>query len=89
MRIAVIGGRYKNEGQLSRIARAQGHELEFEEGHMKGRDVDSIRSAVARSGPHACAGCWKRCSAATSFRWESCAWPAADIERGSRSPAGV
>ena len=50
MRIAVIGGRYKNEGQLSRIARAQGHELEFEEGHMKGRDVGSIRSAVARSG---------------------------------------
>ena len=42
MRIAVIGGRYKNEGQLSRIARAQGYELEFEEGHMKGRGVDGF-----------------------------------------------
>lgn len=50
MRIAVIGGRYKNEGQLSRIARAQGYELEFEEGHTKGRGVEGIRTAVSRSG---------------------------------------
>ena len=48
MRIAVIGGRYKNEGQLSRIARASGYELEFEEGHMRGRGMDGIRSAIAR-----------------------------------------
>jgi hypothetical protein len=50
MRIAVIGGRYKNEGQLARIARSQGYELEFEEGHMRGRGVEGIRTAVARSG---------------------------------------
>ena len=49
MRIAVIGGRYKNEGQLSRIARAAGYELEFEEGHMRGRGMDGIRAAIARS----------------------------------------
>jgi hypothetical protein len=48
MRIAVIGGRYKNEGQLSRIARAAGYELEFEEGHMRGRGMDGIRAAIAR-----------------------------------------
>ena len=49
MRIAVIGGRYKNEGQLGRIARAAGYELEFEEGHTRGRGMDSIRNSVARS----------------------------------------
>ncbi|HVZ31008.1 MAG TPA: DUF2325 domain-containing protein [Polyangiaceae bacterium] len=49
MRIAVIGGRYRNEGQLSRIATAAGYELEFEEGHMRGRGPDAIRRAVARS----------------------------------------
>jgi hypothetical protein len=49
MRIAVIGGRYKNEGQLSRIASAAGYELEFEEGHMRGRGPEAIRTAVARS----------------------------------------
>jgi hypothetical protein len=49
MRIAVIGGRYKNEGQLSRIARAAGYELEFEEGHMRGRGMDGIRAAITRS----------------------------------------
>ncbi|HEU4581005.1 MAG TPA: DUF2325 domain-containing protein [Polyangiaceae bacterium] len=49
MRIAVIGGRYKNEGQLARIARNAGYELEFEEGHMWGRGMDGIRSSIARS----------------------------------------
>jgi len=49
MRIAVIGGRYKNEGQLTRIARAAGYELEFEEGHMRGRGMDGIRAAITRS----------------------------------------
>jgi Uncharacterized protein conserved in bacteria (DUF2325) len=49
MRIAVIGGRYKNEGQLSRIARSRGHELEYNEGHTNGRGVDSIRTAVSRA----------------------------------------
>lgn len=49
MRIAVIGGRYKNEAQLARIARAAGYELEFEEGHTKGRGMDGVRIAVSRS----------------------------------------
>jgi hypothetical protein len=49
MRIAVIGGRYKNEGQLARIASAAGYELEFEEGHTKGRGMDGVRNSVARS----------------------------------------
>ena len=49
MRIAVIGGRYKNEAQLARIARNAGYELEFEEGHMWGRGMDGIRSSIARS----------------------------------------
>lgn len=50
MRIAVIGGRYKNEEQLARIAESRGYELEFEEGHTVGRGVEGIRSAVSRSG---------------------------------------
>jgi hypothetical protein len=49
MRIAVIGGRYKNEGQLARIAEARGYELEFEEGHTAGRGMDGVRKAVSRS----------------------------------------
>ena len=49
MRIAVIGGRYKNEGQLSRIAEARGYELEFEEGHTAGRGMEGVRKAVSRS----------------------------------------
>jgi hypothetical protein len=49
MRIAVIGGRYKNEGQLARIAKARGYELEFEEGHTNGRGMEGIRKAVGRS----------------------------------------
>lgn len=49
MRIAVIGGRYKNEGQLARIAEARGYELEFEEGHTAGRGMEGVRKAVSRS----------------------------------------
>jgi hypothetical protein len=49
MRIAVIGGRYKNEGQLARIAKARGYELEFQEGHTNGRGMEGIRKAVGRS----------------------------------------
>jgi hypothetical protein len=50
MRIAVIGGRYKNEAQLARIAAARGFEIEFEEGHTAGHGMDGIRKAVSRSG---------------------------------------
>ena len=49
MRIAVIGGRYKNEAQLARIAESRGYELEFEEGHTAGRGMEGIRKAVSRS----------------------------------------
>ena len=49
MRIAVIGGRYKNEEQLLRIARSAGYELEYWEGHVNGRGVEGIRAAVARA----------------------------------------
>jgi hypothetical protein len=49
MRIAVIGGRYKNEGQLSRIARDAGYELEYQEGHTRGHGMEGVRVAVARS----------------------------------------
>lgn len=49
MRIAVVGGRYKNEGQLARIAAARGHELEYEEGHTAGRGMEGVRRAVGRS----------------------------------------
>ena len=49
MLIAVIGGRYKNESQLARIAQARGYELEFEEGHTAGRGMAGVRKAVSRS----------------------------------------
>jgi len=49
MRIAIIGGRHKNEGLWARVARESGYELEYWEGHVNGRGVDGIRSAVARA----------------------------------------
>lgn len=49
MRIAVIGGRYKNEAQLARIAGSRGYALEFEQGHTVGRGVAAIRAAIGRS----------------------------------------
>jgi uncharacterized protein DUF2325 len=49
MRIAVIGGRYKNEGMLARIAESRGYEIEFEEGHTAGHGMEGIRKAVSRS----------------------------------------
>jgi hypothetical protein len=49
MRIAVIGGREKNETELVRIAKTAGYELEIHDGHVAGRGADTIRVAVARA----------------------------------------
>lgn len=49
MRIAVIGGREKNEVELTRIAEASGYDIELHGGHVAGRGSDTIRAAVARA----------------------------------------
>jgi hypothetical protein len=49
MRIAVIGGREKNEAELTRIAVAAGYDVEFHDGHVAGRGSDTIRSLVSRA----------------------------------------
>ncbi|HEX2734501.1 MAG TPA: DUF2325 domain-containing protein [Polyangiaceae bacterium] len=49
MRIAVIGGRYKNLNQLTRIANELGHELEMHEGHVHGQRVLEIQRHVSRA----------------------------------------
>jgi hypothetical protein len=49
MRIAIIGGREKNEVELGRIARAAGYELEFHDGQVAGRGGATIANLVARA----------------------------------------
>jgi hypothetical protein len=49
MKIAIIGGRFKNTTQLTRIARDAGCQLEVHEGHLHGSRVGEIRNLVARS----------------------------------------
>jgi hypothetical protein len=49
MRIAVIGGREKNETELTRIAEGAGYDIEFHDGHVAGRGSDTIRAAVSRA----------------------------------------
>lgn len=49
MHIVVVGGREKNEVELSRIAESGGHTIECHHGHVAGRGVDTIRHAVARA----------------------------------------
>lgn len=49
MRIAVIGGREKNEVELTRIAEEAGYDIELHGGHVAGRGSDTIRAAVARA----------------------------------------
>ncbi len=49
MKIAIIGGRYKNNTQLERLARAAGHELELRDGDLHGSGVQAIRATVMRS----------------------------------------
>jgi hypothetical protein len=49
MRIAIIGGREKNEVELNRVAAAANYELEFHDGHVVGRGNSTIRNLIARA----------------------------------------
>jgi hypothetical protein len=49
MRIAIIGGRDKNQVDLLQIAHAAGYELEFHDGYSSGRGSLIIRNVVARA----------------------------------------
>jgi hypothetical protein len=49
MNIAIIGGRYKNMTQLSRIAANDGHHLDVHEGHLQGNGVHEIRRVISRA----------------------------------------
>jgi hypothetical protein len=49
MRIAIIGGREKNEVELSRVAAQANYELEFHHGHIVGRAISAIRNIIARA----------------------------------------
>lgn len=49
MRIAIIGGRQRNNIQLERLAREAGHEIELRDGDLHGSGVQEIRTAVMRS----------------------------------------
>lgn len=49
MHIVVVGGREKNEVELSRIATGHGHTIELLDGDVAGRGIEGIRNAVSRS----------------------------------------
>lgn len=49
MRIAIIGGREKNQVDLIQIAEAAGYELEFHDGYSSGRGSHVIRNVVSRA----------------------------------------
>lgn len=49
MKVAIIGGRYRNQMHLTRIAERSGHELEVHEGHLHGVGVQEIRRIISRS----------------------------------------
>jgi hypothetical protein len=49
MHIIVVGGRERNEVELSRVAREHGHTIECHDGGVAGRGVESIRNSVARA----------------------------------------
>jgi hypothetical protein len=49
MRIAIIGGREKNQVDLTQIAEGAGHELEFHDGYASGRGAHVIRGVVSRA----------------------------------------
>lgn len=49
MHIVVVGGREKNEVELSRIATSHGHTIELLDGDVAGRGIEGIRNAVFRS----------------------------------------
>lgn len=49
MHLVVIGGREKNEVDLTNIATRHGHSIECHDGHVAGRGGETLRSAVARA----------------------------------------
>ncbi len=49
MRIAIIGGREKNQSDLIQIAKAAGYELEFHDGQPASGSSHTIRNIVARA----------------------------------------
>jgi Uncharacterized protein conserved in bacteria (DUF2325) len=49
MKIAIIGGRQRNNVQLERLAREAGHEIELRDGDLHGSGVQEIRTTVMRS----------------------------------------
>lgn len=48
MRIAVVGGVERAQPELSRIASAHGHALEYHSGHMGGRGSTGLRRMIER-----------------------------------------
>jgi hypothetical protein len=49
MRIGWIGGMLRNEGQLIKMARDAGHELDFHSGDVGGRGAEGLKSLIERS----------------------------------------
>jgi hypothetical protein len=48
MRIGIVGGAERIEARLRSVASAEGHELEFHPGHMKGTGAGKLRALVDR-----------------------------------------
>ncbi len=48
MRIAIVGGVERAEPELTRIAHALGHDLEYHPGHMGGRGAQGLRRMIER-----------------------------------------
>lgn len=48
MRIGLVGGVERNEADLTRLARAAGHDVEMHSGHIGGRGTGAIERLVAR-----------------------------------------
>jgi hypothetical protein len=48
MRIGIVGGAERIEARLRTLASAEGHELEFHPGHMKGTGSGKLKAIVER-----------------------------------------
>jgi hypothetical protein len=49
MRIAIIGGVERAEQHYERVARAHGHEVDFNPGHIGGRGTHGIAQAIDKA----------------------------------------
>ena len=49
MKIALIGGLVRREGELAALARRAGHELEWHFGDVGGRGADGLRAVIERA----------------------------------------